>query len=200
MIKNVKSNDMKIKDFFMTSLLLVSIQLFSQTDDSISNKKIEIGTELQLYPVGYMTMLTSNIFLNDKWAIRLRLGGNFADRQDFSDYNDDEKAEGFGATAGFVRYFPYKNGHFIAGAYFDTWNMWTRWKDGIKTDTPTSGQTYNLVIQPWINGGYIYNLSDKLNIGASIGLGREINAITRGEKVGEGWMGIATVFLNYNLK
>jgi len=161
--------------------------------------KVELGTELQLYPVGYMPMLTSNVFLNEKWALRFRIGGNFADRQDFSGFNDHETAEGFGGSAGVVRYIPYGNGHVIIGASIDTWNMWTDWKDGLNTSAPTSGQTYNLVLQPWINGGYLFDVSNKWNAGASVGLGREINVITRGEKVGEGWMGILTLSVNYKL-
>jgi len=31
--------------------------------------------------------------------------------------------------------------------------MWTDWKDGLETETPQSGTTYNLVIQPCINTG-----------------------------------------------
>lgn len=163
-------------------------------------KKIEIGAELQLYPAGVMPMITSNVFLNDKWALRFRIGGNFADRQDFSEYNDNEVASGFGATIGVVRYFPYGKGNFIIGASVDTWNMWTDWKDGLNTSNTTEGQTYNLVIQPWINGGYLFDLSEKWNAGGSLGFGREINVITRGENVGEGWMGIVILSVNYKIK
>ncbi len=70
-------------------LLLFPIFLFGQT---IENKKtkIEFGTELELYPVGYMPTITSNVFLKDDLALRFRLGGNFANRKDFSGINDDE--------------------------------------------------------------------------------------------------------------
>ena len=162
--------------------------------------KVELGAELQLYPAGIMSMLTSNVFLNEKWALRFRVGGNFADRQDFSDYNDDEVASGFGATIGVVRYFPYGKGNFILGASIDTWNMWTDWKDDLDTANPTQGETYNFVIQPWINEGYLFDYSEKWNAGGSLGFGREINVITRGENVGEGWMGIVTLSVNYKIK
>ena len=180
-------------------ILLVSAQVFSQSEENTQKRKIELGTELQVYPVGYMTMITSNIFIKEDLALRFRLGGNFADREDFSGFNDDEVADGFGGSVGLVKYIPYWKGNFIFGASLDTWNMWTDWKDGLNTPNPTSGTTYNLVIQPWVNAGYLYNLSNKWNTGISIGLGREINVITRGENVGEGWMGIATFSLNYVL-
>ena len=190
---------MNFKNLFFVALLFSSIQLFSQDEENNHKRKMELGTELQLYPVGYMTMITSNIFIREDWALRFRLGGNFANREDFSGFNDDEVAKGFGGSFGLVKYVPYWKGNFIFGASFDTWNMWTKWKDGINTTNPTSGTTYNLVIQPWVNAGYLYNLSNTLNTGISLGFGREINVITRGEKVGEGWMGIATLSLNYLL-
>jgi hypothetical protein len=173
--------------------------LFAQSDESKINRKTEIGTELQLYPVGYMTMITSNIFINDDWALRFRIGGNFANRRNLSGFNDDEVAKGFGGSFGLIKYVSYWNGDFIFGASIDTWNMWTKWKDGIKTSNPISGTTYNLVLQPWVNAGYLYNFSNKWNAGLSIGFGREINIITHGENVGEGWMGIATISLNYSI-
>jgi len=184
----------------ITLLLTLSIPpgAKSQAKQSAHNK-IELGFELQRYPVGYMPMLTSNVFLNETWALRVRVGGNFADREDFSDFNDDETAQGFGGSAGVVRYIPYGKGNFTLGASIDTWNMWTDWKDGLDTSNPTSGQTYNLVLQPWINGGYLFDLSNTWNVGASLGVGREINVITRGENVGEGWMGILTLSANYQL-
>lgn len=190
---------MNFKNLFFVALLFSSIQLFSQDEENNHKRKMELGTELQLYPVGYMTMITSNIFIREDWTLRFRLGGNFANREDFSGFNDNEVAKGFGGSFGLVKYVPYWKGNFIFGASFDTWNMWTKWKDGINTTNPTSGTTYNLVIQPWVNAGYLYNLSNKLNTGISLGFGREINVITRGEKVGEGWMGIATLSLNYLL-
>lgn len=190
---------MNFKNLFFFALLFSSIQLFSQDEENNHKRKMELGTELQLYPVGYMTMITSNIFIREDWALRFRLGGNFANREDFSGFNDNEVAKGFGGSFGLVKYVPYWKGNFIFGASFDTWNMWTKWKDGINTTNPTSGTTYNLVIQPWVNAGYLYNLSNTLNTGISLGFGREINVITRGEKVGEGWMGIATFSLNYVL-
>jgi len=190
---------MKVKNLFFIVIFLVSIQLFSQSDERKSNRKIEIGTELQLYPVGYMTMITSNIFIKEDWALRFRIGGNFANREDFSGFNDDEVAKGFGGSFGLVKYVPYWKGNIVFGASLDTWNMWTKWKDGLNTINPTSGTTYNLVIQPWVNAGFLYDLSNQWNAGISLGFGREINVITSGEDVGEGWMGIATFSINYVL-
>lgn len=180
-------------------LSLISIQSFSQSKENKTKGKIEIGTELQLYPVGFIPTITSNIFIKENWALRFRIGGNFANRQDFSAYNDDEVAKGFGGSVGLVKYLPAFKGNFIFGATLDTWNMWTDWKDGINTSNPTYGTTYNVVLQPWVNAGYLYDITNKWNAGLSLGFGREINVITHGEKVGEGWMGILTFSANYRL-
>ena len=94
---------------------------------------------------------------------------------------------------------PSGKGNFIFGASLDIWNMWTNWKDNLNTPTPTQGKTYTLVVQPWINAGYLFIISNKINAGLSIGFGREINAITKGERVGEGFMGIAAASINYKI-
>jgi hypothetical protein len=178
-----------------------SLNSYAQSDENKSSKKIEIGAELQVYPVGYMPMVTSTVLVKDNWALRFRIGGNFANRQDFSGYNDDEVASGFGGSIGVMKYFqPWGKGKPFVGLSIDTWNMWTDWQDDLETSNPMSGTTYNLVLQPWANAGYQYPISSKWNIAASVGFGREINVITRGEKVGEGWMGLATIAINYAIK
>lgn len=195
-----KLNFMNFSKLFLVGLSLFSMQSFAQSVESKTRKKIEIGTELELYPAGFIPMITSNYFLNDRWALRFRIGGNFADRQDFSGYNDDEVAKGFGGSFGIIKYFSsWGEGQPFVGLSLDTWNMWTKWQDGLKTLDPTTGTTYNLVLQPWANVGYQYPISSKWNAGISVGLGREINLITRGEQVGEGWIGVATFSVNYLL-
>lgn len=188
------------KTLILCYFTLLSLSAFAQEESDSSPKKIEFGTEIQLYPVGYITTITSNIFIKENLAIRLRAGGNFADREDFSGRNDDEKAEGFGGSVGLVKYFPYRRGNFIAGVNLDGWNMWTDWKDGVNTANPTEGTTYNLVVQPWVNGGYLYDVSKKLNMGLTAGFGREINVITSGEKVGEGWIGSLSLIANFSFR
>lgn len=188
------------KTLFICYFAILSLSAFAQNERDSISKKIEFGTEFQLYPVGYITTITSNIFIRENLAIRFRVGGNFADREDFSGRNDDEKAEGFGGGIGLVKYFPYRKGNFIAGVHLDGWNMWTDWKDGVNTINPTQGITYNFVVQPWINGGYLYDVSKKFNVGLTAGFGREINVITSGKKVGEGWMGSLSLIANFSFK
>ena len=181
-------------------ILALTTSLNAQEKDTSNRKEVQIGAELQFYPAGYMPTITTNIFIKEHLAIRLRLGGNFADRSDFSSYNDEEKAKGFGGTFGVQRYFPYWKGSFVVGIYVDGWNMWTEWKDNVGTSNPQSGTTYNFVVQPWINAGYLFQVSKQWNAGLTFGVGREFNVITHGENVGEGWMGILTLSANYSFK
>ena len=191
-------NFIKIAILFCFSSL--SLSVFSQVKSDSTFHKVEIGPELQFYPAGYIIAISSNIFIKESLAIRLKVGGNFADREGFSDYNDEEKAKGFGGGIGLVKYFPYKKGNFIAGIEVDVWNMWTDWKDEVDSSNPQSGTTYNLVVQPWLNAGYLYNVSENLNVGLTLGVGREINVITNGEAVGEGWIGLLSFVANFSLK
>lgn len=94
-------------------VLAFIIPLNAQEENTSDRKKVQIGAELQFYPAGFMPTITSNFFVKEHLAIRVRLGGNFADRSDFSIYNDEEKAKGFGGTIGVQRYFPYWKGNFV---------------------------------------------------------------------------------------
>lgn len=182
-----------MKIFIFCLSLFFSLNAFCQNSD-VKFKKIEIGSELEMYPVGYILTVTSTIFIKRDWALRFRLGGNFANRKDYSGLNDVEIAKGFGASAGIVKYFPIWKGNFITGFTTDFWKIKTEWQDGNQ-----SGITKNLVIQPWINVGYLYSITSKINTGISLGFGREINTFNKGKEVGQGWIGTTTLSLNYSI-
>jgi hypothetical protein len=181
-------------------ILFLTLTLQAQNSENTLNKKLQFGTEFQFYPAGFMPTFTANFFIKEKLALRVRIGGNFADRSGFSSYNDEEKAKGFGGTFGVQRFFPIWKGNFVVGIYMDGWHMWTDWKDNVDTTNPEEGRTYNFVVQPWLNAGYLFQLSPQWNAGLTLGVGREFNVITNGEKVGEGWMGILTIAANYTFK
>lgn len=185
-----------MKKIFLFLIILSCFKLSAQEVGIIKHKK-EIGIEVEKYPVGIISAITYNYFFKETWALRFRLGGNFADRKDVSGLNDNEIANGFGGSFGVNKYVSCWKGNFIFGANLDVWNTWTKWID--YSEVVQEGKTYTLVIQPWINAGYLYNFSDKLNGGLNIGFGKEINAITRGERVGQGLMGSVSILLNYRL-
>jgi len=177
-------------------IILVSALSFAAFSQSKENtKKVEIGLELEAYPVGYIPVVTSNVFLKDDLALRFRVGGNFADRGDNSGLNDSEIANGYGFSVGIVKYFSVKGGSIIAGFATDFWFMKTNW-----IDNSVKGTTTNLVIQPWISSGYLYDFSTKFNAGITLGFGREINTFNKGEEVGQGFMGTLSLQANYKLK
>ncbi len=192
-----------MKNFIPLIILLFFLNRANgQTDTPKCNKgRIDFGGEVQVYPAGLIPTLTANIFFANQLAIRIRIGGNFANRRDWSHYNDYETAKGFGASLGLVTYYPYKKGYFTVCAIIDIWKMTTKWKDDLDTPLPLNGETKTIVIQPWIDIGYLFKINNtRINIGPTLGFGREINVITRGDRVGEGWMNSITLTMNYPLK
>jgi hypothetical protein len=197
------ANKMSLKIKFVFFVLWLAVSVRAQSVDTLkcSKGRIDFGLEVQGYPAGIIPTVTSNIFLVDQLALRIRAGGNFANRRNWSPYNDNETAKGFGGSVGLVTYYPYRIGHFTAGVTFDFWNMWTNWKDNLNTSAPTQGETYTLVFQPWADIGYLFNKrNSRINYGLTFGFGKEINVVTRGERVGEGWMNSLTLTFNYTLR
>lgn len=174
-------------------LLISSIAGFAQTKKE-NKSKIEIGFEIEKYPVGIIPAVTSNVFLKEDIALRFRIGGNFADRGDKSGLNDREIAKGYGGSIGIIKYFPVGKGDITVGFLTDLWFMKTSWTDG-----GLNGITTNLVVQPWINSGYLYHFSSHFNSGIILGFGREINTFNKGEEVGQGFMGSISFQANYTL-
>ena len=104
---------------FFILLSIISFSTFSQSKDN--SKKVELGLEFEAYPVGYIPVVATNIFLKDDLALRFRVGGNFADRGDKSGFNDNEIAKGYGFSTGIIKYFLVKGGNIIAGFVTDFW-------------------------------------------------------------------------------
>lgn len=180
--------------------LFISSIAFSQTVQNQNNDgRTDIGLSVQLYPAGIIPTVNLERYLSENSSLLFRLGGNFADRQDFSDVNDNEEGSGFGGTIGYHKHYPLKKGEIIAGFNTDLWNLWIDWRDGIGTPNETSGTTYTLVLQPWLEAGYFFNLNNtKSKLGITAGFGREINVITNGEEVAQDW--IASLSLQYKFQ
>lgn len=181
--------------------LFWSTVVFSQSQQGEKNTHEKyVGFSVQLYPAGVITTVNSELFFNQNSAIILRAGGNFADRTDLSPYNDNEWGKGIGGSIGYRRHFPLKTGSLLAGINLDVWNMWINWKDDVNGTNPTAGQTYTLVVQPWLEFGYFLNIKKSpFQVGFTGGFGREINVITNGEEVGQGWMGSVLFYFQYRI-
>jgi hypothetical protein len=178
----------------------VSIEANAQnTIDSNNAKRTEMGLSMQWYPAGIIMTLNSEIFAGNKSAMLLRSGGNFINRRDYSPYNENENGSGFGGTLGYRRHFYRKSGYFIAGFNTDIWNTWINWKNNIGQPNPTFGRTYTLVLQPWIEAGYFANPGESpFQFGLCSGFGRELNIITIGKAVGQGWINSVSLQLQYS--
>lgn len=182
-------------------VVFVQVSFAQQTPNTTSGAKTNLGISSQIYPAGIIFTLNAEFSNNAKSSLVLRGGGNFADRKDFSPYNDNEKGNGFGASIGYRRHFKLWRGNLVAGINSDIWNMWIDWKNNIGMLNETQGRTYTFVLQPWIEAGYFYPIkSTPIQVGASLCFGREINVITDGKGVGQGWMRSLLISFQYSFK
>jgi hypothetical protein len=191
----------KRKAFYVLLILMadVSTKAYTENIDSNNAKRTDIGLSIQWYPAGIITTLNSELFACNKSSILLRLGGNYANRRDYSPYNDNEKGGGFGGTLGYRCHFYRKSGYFFAGFNTDIWNTWINWRNDIGKPDQTQGRTYTMVLQPWIEAGYFVNINKSpFQIGLSTGFGRELNIITKGKAVGQGWINSVSLQIQYS--
>ncbi len=190
--------------FLLILTILVPVLSFGQDTDG-STKRTDLGVSIQAYPAGFIPTINVEHFLSEGSSLLFRLGGNFVDRQDFSDVNITEEGEGFGGTVGFRKHFPSGKGNFIAGLNLDVWSLNIDWTDDFQ-ESPTgpvtriSGSTYILVLQPWLEGGYFLPIKNtKSQIGLTLGFGREINVITSGDEVEQGFIGSISLQWQFSL-
>ncbi|MGX1929724.1 hypothetical protein [Flagellimonas sp. 2504JD4-2] len=172
----------------------------SWAQDSSAHYPVYLGVSVQVYPAGIIPTINLDHAISEKSSVLLRLGGNFVDRKDFSDVNVTEEGEGFGGSIGYRRHFPSGKGKFIAGLNLDVWSLNIDWTDIGPADAPISGSTYTLVLQPWLEGGYFLPIKNtRSQLGLTLGFGREINAITSGEEVEQGFIGSVSLQYQFSL-
>ncbi len=164
------------------------IFVISAQDDGFD--RTDLGVSVQLYPAGIIPTVNVERFLNKNSSLVFRLGLNIVDRQDFSDFNDTEEGTGFGGSVGYRKHFPAGKGKFIAGLNLDVWSLSIDWTDLNGNGPSIAGSTYTLVVQPWLEAGYFLPIKNsRSQLGLTLGLGREINAITSGDEVEQGFIG-----------
>lgn len=157
-----------------------------------------MGISGQIYPAGTIATVDSEFPWSDHSSWLVRLGVNLADRKDFSKVNDNEKGAGFGGSVGYRKNFNLRKGRIIAGINTDLWNLWIKWKNEIGLVNQTQGRTYTLVLQPWIETGYFTTpQKSRFSVGLTAGFGREINIITKGREVAQGWILSGLIHINY---
>ena len=184
------------------ALLFISFQVKAQaqfTSNKISLPRINLGAEFQWYPAGVMFGLRSDLYYNKHENLNLRIGYNLTDRQDFSEFNDSEKGGGFGFGVGYRYYFGKRKGIYL-GARADFWWLDIDWTDFNETiQLEETGTTEIVVFQPTIEIGYQFILDKHWVIAPAFTNGRELNIISNGEDVGQGWITLIGVNVGYKL-
>ena len=187
---------MKVKFAFLFSFFLCFVISMSGQKSPL-NEGTYLGLSVQAYPAGIIPTVNLETYLNEKSSLLFRLGGNFTDRQDFSDENLTEEGEGFGGSVGFRKHFPLKTGKIVAGLITDLWSLEIDWTDDIGPNgSILSGTTDILVLQPYLEGGYFLPIKNSSSqIGLTLGFGREFNIVTDGDEVAQGF--IASIALQF---
>ena len=174
-------------------LFITNLSISQNQEDKKASHNSAFGVSIQVYPSGIIPTINYEYYLSESSTIQHRLGVNIINRQDYSDENDEEKGLGFGGTLGYHYHFAKTKGDFIIGVNLDVWNTWIDWNNNSNEITQTSGNSYTLVLQPWVETGYFIKLKNTSKIGLTGGFGREINVITNGKNVGEGWIGSLSI-------
>lgn len=186
-----------ISRFGLIVILFLS-SLSIQAQQTTDYEKLRLGVSAQFYPAGFIPTVVVEPFLSEKWSLLFRAGGNFTDRQDFSEFNDNEEGSGFGGSAGIRRHFPVGVGTVVASFITDVWSLDIEWTNFDDTGAVESfGTTDITVLQPYLEGGYFYPFKNSSSqIGATLGFGREINVVTEGAEVAQDF--ILSLSLQYN--
>ncbi len=159
-----------------------------------AQKNIQLGIEHNVYPAGNIPGLIAqsyNYQTPHSWNFRLAV--NIARRKDFSGLNDDERGWGPGISVGYRYYLNTENAAWYAGLRSDLWYMQIDWIDN--SEPIDRGTTKIWVVQPMLELGYVFELNENWNFGLGLNNGFEVNVITDGEEVGQGFITLGTVHL-----
>lgn len=144
-----------------------------------------IGPELQIYPTGIIPGLRAEWTAGEKSTVHIRIGANLIDHRDLG-VQDDETGSGYGFTLGYRRFFDTDYNRWFLGIKSDLWRNTIDWKNAPDTPLETSGTSNITVLQPTLEGGYSFALSEKWSLAPSLAFGYEVNVLTDGEEVGQG--------------
>jgi len=170
-----------MKTRFSLLLLLIMGSLLSKSQE-VGYNTLDIGGDFQWYPAGYMGGVHLAYNAKMHHSLTGRIAYNRANRKDFGKH-ENEKGGGAGFSLGYRYYFHYKPAGFFLGARSDLWSMNIDWTDGNE-----NGSTKTWVLQPALEIGYTFLIYDKFFITPAVSNGYEINIVTKGNPVGEGFI------------
>lgn len=177
----------------VSRVLVISVLL---TGGGTFAQAADIGFELQVYPTGVIPGIRYESAISDRSAINLRLGGQVIRHQDFG-VHDDERGNGLGMSLGYKRYFRTGQQGPAWGVRTDIWFNTLDWIDDESTADEMSGTTDVIVLQPTVDLSWQYFATPQLFISPSVAAGFEINVVTEGEEVGEGFIYLLGVTMGY---
>lgn len=148
--------------------------------------------ELRGYPSGVILSGGLGLALDDRTYATAQLAYDFAERGS-NGRHEDEHGGGIGGGFTLDRYFrPAQLGWFVGGR-IELFALGIDYREGTR-----SGSSDTLTLQPTARGGYAWAFDGgRYGLQASLGVGAEINVHTRGEKVGDGAIGLAGIALTF---
>jgi len=167
----------------------------AQNDVSIVGST-DLSFEFQAYPTGLIPGIRLERNFGQRNAAHLRLGYQLIDHRDLGKHSD-ETGSGYGLTLGYKRYFKDAHEGFSLGLKTDLWFNAIDWIEEPTSPSPPVrlGSTDIIVLQPTLEGGYLFTFGPSWVFTPSLAFGFEWNISTKGEPTGEG----AIVLLGFSL-
>jgi hypothetical protein len=172
-------------------LILISVFLFAFIPEQASAqvRLSDIGVEFQAYPAGLQPGIRADLGLGQRENLNLRVGYNFVNRRNWG-VHFDEYGGGPGFSLGYRHYFQDGQSGLFLGGRTDFWFVDIDWVD--EGPLGLFGTTETVILQPTVEGGWLFQFAGKkLAIAPNLAFGREINIVTKGEEVGQGWIFLA---------
>lgn len=173
--------------FTLPALALLLIWPFILLASSAEAYDGDVGFELQVYPTGIIPGVRFETAVDERSTFHLRLGAQTIRHQDFG-VHDDERGDGVGFSLGYKRYLNRGYTGFNWGLRSDLWFNTLDWTDNPGTAAELTGTTDVLVLQPTVELSWLYLANSSLFITPSFSAGFEINIMTEGEEVGQGFI------------
>lgn len=151
-------------------------------------KLLDVNFEFQAYPTGLIPGIQLEKGFAHHHAVQLRFGYNWVRHRGLG-VHEDERGNGFGFTVGYKRYFKRNFYRWFAGIRNDFWFNSLNWRDNIGEANEISGTTDITVLQPTIEGGYLFEMNaneNSITFAPTLALGFEINVREDGAPVGDG--------------
>lgn len=161
----------------------------------------DISLEFQAYPTGLIPGIRIEKAFSQRHAIHMRVGMNLIDHRDLG-VQDDETGSGMGGSLGYKYYFLEGFERWFAGIRTDIWFNTINWTDRNDPLGPVETGTTNLIVlQPTIEGGYLFPLGDSpFFFTPSLAFGLEVNIETAGRETGQGAILLLGISFGYRMR